>query len=62
MRWNFGRKKTGVFPIETGIFGGFDVGRVWVDDDLLLNPNFNDEQWNTSVGGGFFIHVALFFL
>ena len=58
LRWNFGRKKTGVFPIETGLFGGFDVGRVWVDDDLLLNPSFNDEQWNTSVGGGFFINAA----
>jgi hypothetical protein len=58
LRWNFGRKKTGVFPIETGLFGGFDVGRVWVDDNLLLDPSFNDEQWNTSVGGGFFINAA----
>ncbi|MBT8223373.1 MAG: phosphoesterase, partial [Eudoraea sp.] len=60
LRWNFGRKKTSLFPIETGLFAGFDVGRVWVDDNLLLNPTFNDEQWNTSVGGGFFVNAADF--
>ncbi|MDX1315445.1 MAG: phosphoesterase, partial [Eudoraea sp.] len=60
IRWNFGRKKTGILPVETGLFGGFDVGRVWVDDDLLLNPDFNNDQWNTSVGGGFFINAADF--
>ena len=42
-------------PFNIGFYGGFDYGRVWVDDALILNTNFNNDQWNTSVGGGIFI-------
>ena len=37
---------------------GVDYGKVWVDDALVLNTNFNSDDWNTSFGGGLFINVA----
>ena len=55
---NFRGTKVNFLPMDVGIFGGFDVGRVWVDDDLVLDPSFNDESWNTSVGGGFFMKAS----
>ena len=55
---NFRRYKTSILPVEVGIFGGFDVGRVWVDDMLILDPSFNSNSWNTSAGGGFFVNAA----
>ena len=60
LRLNFNRYKTSIVPVELGIFAGFDIGRVWVDDDLVLNPGENMDDWNTSVGGGFFINGADF--
>ncbi|MGB5172028.1 MAG: metallophosphoesterase [Eudoraea sp.] len=56
--FNFKRYQTAVLPIEIGIYGGFDVGRIWVSDDLVLDPSFNQESWNTSVGGGFFVNAV----
>ncbi|MGB5429624.1 metallophosphoesterase [Eudoraea sp.] len=58
LRFNFRRYKTGLVPIEVGVFGGFDVGRVWIDDTLVLDPAFNGESWNTSIGGGIFVDGA----
>ncbi len=37
-------------------FGGFDVGRILVDDSLVLVPSFNENSWNTSYGGGIFVN------
>ncbi len=56
--YNFKRYKTSVLPVEVGIFGGFDFGRVWVDDTLVADPAFNDDDWNTSAGGGFFLNAS----
>ncbi|MBO6605753.1 metallophosphoesterase [Psychroserpens sp.] len=58
IRYNLKRVKTSLIPIEYGIFGGFDYGRVWVDDNLVLNPDFNDNTLNTSVGGGVFLNMV----
>jgi hypothetical protein len=58
IRWNILGLKTGILPISLGVFGGFDYGRIWVDDDLVLDPTFNDDLWNTSMGGGIFINLA----
>ncbi|MGB5378184.1 hypothetical protein [Muriicola sp.] len=58
LRFNFKRYKTGLIPVEVGIFGGFDVGRIWVDDSLVVEPAFNEKSWNTSVGGGVFVNGA----
>ncbi|WP_431133784.1 metallophosphoesterase [Psychroserpens mesophilus] len=58
LRYNLKRVKTSIVPIEYGIFGGFDYGRVWVSDDLVLNPDFNKDALNTSVGGGLFLNMV----
>ncbi len=46
-----------------GFFGGFDYGRVWVDDELVDDSfvpfdEFNSDKWNTSIGGGLFANAA----
>jgi hemolysin activation/secretion protein len=58
IRWNFSNLKTGVLPIHLGIYGGVDYGRVWIDDNLQLNTNYNLNDWNTSIGGGIFVNMA----
>ena len=55
IRFNLRRKSSNFLPFNIGFYGGFDYGRVWVDDDLVTATNFNDNTWNTSVGGGVFI-------
>ncbi|GAA3512516.1 metallophosphoesterase [Aquimarina addita] len=42
---------TSVFPVTFGTFGGFDYGRVWID-------NQNSNQWHTSYGGGLWLSGA----
>ncbi|MGB5691623.1 MAG: hypothetical protein WBM43_03350, partial [Flavobacteriaceae bacterium] len=56
--FNFRRYKTALAPMEIGLFAGFDVGRVWVDDILAADPSFNRNIWNTSAGGGFFLNAS----
>ncbi len=58
LRYNFKRVRTSVLPLEYGFYGGFDYGRVWVDDDLVSNPEFNSNQLNTSIGGGIFVNMV----
>lgn len=59
LRLNLRKVRTGLLPLNIGIYGGFDYGRVWVDDDLVLNNNsFNSNIWNTSIGGGIFANAA----
>ena len=49
--------KTRLVPLNVGIYGGFDYGKVWGGEGLTLNPG-NAKLWNTSYGGGFFFNVA----
>ncbi|AUC82525.1 metallophosphoesterase [Lacinutrix sp. Bg11-31] len=58
VRWNFNNLKTGLIPISIGMYGGFDYGRIWVDNDLVLDTTFHSNRWNTSVGGGVFVTMA----
>ncbi|TVZ55011.1 hemolysin activation/secretion protein [Lutibacter sp. Hel_I_33_5] len=58
IRWNFTRLKTNILPISLGFYGGFDYGSVWIDNKFVTNPSLNQNKWNTSVGGGFFINLA----
>jgi hypothetical protein len=51
LRFNFRKIKTKLFPINIGVFTGFDYGRVWVEND-------NSEKWHNSYGGGMFLSVA----
>ncbi len=39
--------KTKALPLSMGIFGGFDYGRVWIDDE-------DSDKWHTAIGGGLF--------
>lgn len=58
LRLNLHKMKTGLLPIYIGVYGGFDYGKVWVGDSLLLDPSHNSDTWNTSVGGGVFINAV----
>ena len=40
--------RTGLIPVDFGLSGGFDCGRVWVDND----PS---KKWHTSQGGGIWL-------
>ena len=60
LRFHFKKMKTTLFPVSLGVYGGFDYGRVWVKDALVLNNPItnNIDRWNTSVGGGLFANAA----
>lgn len=51
LRLNLRKLKTGLLPLNIGFYGGFDYGRVWLDDD-------DSDRWKTSVGGGIFANAA----
>lgn len=51
IRYSLRKMKTGLLPFSMGLYGGFDYGRVWIDDQ-------DSDQWHTSVGGGFFLNAA----
>ncbi|SFC80627.1 Calcineurin-like phosphoesterase [Algibacter lectus] len=60
LRLNLTKLRTSLLPLHIGVYGGFDYGRVWIDDNLALDNNtaFNSNRWNTSVGGGVFANAA----
>jgi Calcineurin-like phosphoesterase len=60
IRFNLRKIKTGLLPLNIGFYGGFDYGRIWIDNNLVLNsnPDFNANSWNTSLGGGVFANAA----
>ncbi|WP_303318265.1 metallophosphoesterase [Flavivirga abyssicola] len=58
IRLNLRKVKTGLLPLNIGFYGGVDYGRIWVDNDFLLNPNDHSDDWNTSIGGGIFANAA----
>ncbi|MEE9407334.1 MAG: metallophosphoesterase [Polaribacter sp.] len=49
--------KTSLVPLNIGVYGGFDYGKVWGEQSLTINPG-NVKNWNTSYGGGFFFNAA----
>ncbi|KJD31589.1 phosphoesterase [Tamlana nanhaiensis] len=58
LRLNFKKFRTGILPISIGVFGGFDIGKVWVDDNFITNTMHNSDTWNTSIGGGAFANLS----
>lgn len=58
LRLNLRKVKTGLLPLNIGVYTGFDYGRVWVDDALVSNNSFNSNRWSTSIGGGVFANAA----
>ena len=55
IRVNLRRQSSSFLPFNWGFYGGFDYGRVWIDNNRVANPLFNKDSWNTSVGGGLFV-------
>jgi len=51
LRYSFNQFKTSTLPLQIGVFGGFDVGRVWLKGDF-------SEQWHNDYGGGFWVTAA----
>uniref|UniRef100_UPI00321709B1 BamA/TamA family outer membrane protein n=1 Tax=Mesonia mobilis TaxID=369791 RepID=UPI00321709B1 len=51
IRYTLGEFKTTFLPFEFGIFGGGDVGRVWLDGE-------DREQWHNDFGGGIWVNSA----
>ncbi|GGX25358.1 metallophosphoesterase [Aquimarina muelleri] len=50
LRYSFNTFKTGLLPLQLGVFGGYDIGRVWLDYE-------NSDLWHDSVGGGLWINA-----
>ena len=50
LRYGFDTFKTGLIPLQIGIFTGYDVGRVWYDGDA------KSEKWHDSYGLGFWVN------
>ena len=51
LRYSFDSFKTRTLPLQIGIFGGLDVGRVWLKGDM-------SDKWHNDYGGGFWITAA----
>lgn len=53
LRLSLGRIRNAIIPISFGAYGGFDYGRVWLEDD-------NSSKLHTTPGGGLYFNVAGF--
>ncbi|MFB0902985.1 MAG: metallophosphoesterase [Nonlabens sp.] len=51
VRYSFNEFKTGVVPLQMGIFTGVDVGRVWQDGE-------DSNKWHNNFGGGFWVNSS----
>lgn len=51
VRYSFNKFRTSLTPVQIGVFGGYDLGRVWV-------PNDTSNVWHASYGGGLWINTA----
>lgn len=48
IRYSFNAFKTPILPLNLGVYGGVNLGIVWVDDE-------DSKQWYNYVGGGVFV-------
>lgn len=51
IRYSFDQFKTGLLPIQIGLYTGADVGRVWLDGE-------DSDIWHSDIGGGFFVNAV----
>lgn len=51
LRYSFNKFRTALTPVQIGVFGGYDVGRVWV-------PNDTSDVLHSSYGGGLWVNTA----
>ena len=47
LRLSLGRINNSIIPMSWGVYGAFDYGRVWLDNDT-------SDVWHTTPGGGAF--------
>lgn len=50
LRYSFKDIKTRFLPLKLGVFGGYDLGRVWIENDT-------DNTWQQSYGGGMWVNI-----
>lgn len=50
VRWNLGNLRNRVVPTKFGVFGSFDNGRVWQDNET-------SNLWHYTYGGGMFFNI-----
>ena len=50
LRYSFNKFKTGLLPLQIGIYGGYDIGRVWFDSNDV-------DVWHDSIGGGLWVNA-----
>ncbi|WP_313100489.1 metallophosphoesterase [Epilithonimonas sp.] len=50
LRYDIGKLNNSFLPVGYGIFGGFDIGRVW-------NPGEISDKWHSAYGGGVWINM-----
>ncbi|WP_241448739.1 metallophosphoesterase [Aquimarina pacifica] len=50
LRYSFNKFKTGLLPLQLGVFTGYDIGRVWLDGE-------DSDIWHDSFGGGMWINA-----
>jgi hypothetical protein len=51
LRVKLNRIQTKLIPVDIGVYGGFDYGRVWINNDA-------SNDWKTSIGGGLFFDTS----
>lgn len=51
LRLNVRKIKTGLLPLNIGVYAGADYGRVWLEEDT-------SKKWNNAFGGGLFFNGA----
>ncbi|MCH9660730.1 MAG: metallophosphoesterase [Bacteroidetes bacterium] len=51
LRYSFAKFKTGLLPLQLGVFGGADTGRVWLDGE-------DSDVWHSDFGGGLWINAV----
>lgn len=49
LRLTLGNFRSSIIPFKYGIFGGYDYGRVWIEND-------SSRKWHQSAGGGLWIN------
>lgn len=54
VRWDFGRIKNRIVPVNMGVLVGYDIGRVWMDRE-------SSDKWHQGVGAGFWMNVLEMF-
>jgi hypothetical protein len=53
LRLSLGRIRNSIIPLNFGVYGGLDYGRVWIDNDT-------SDKWHITPGGGLFFNVSGF--